>query len=205
MHFSKISKYVVIVILFGVMAPGFAQDQERKAAEPPIKPPKNKIEAFVSRSGVLLVKKMYAIKTFTWGSTREETVAFAVGAMHSYEADQKNQGVFGVRFEGRPLKGTPTSAILDLASAQSLIKALGDMIAQGKENVLNAPEFLEVKFALGDSFECGFNQQGTVQMPFCVLGTDVSRTFRSTRMADLEDLKSAIAEDIEKLKELGAN
>lgn len=35
-------------------------------------------------------------------------------------------------------------------------------------------------------------------------GADDPRTLRSTRMRDLEDLKAAVAFDVEKLKELGA-
>jgi hypothetical protein len=147
---------------------------------------------------------MYGIRTFTWDVGRDDKITLAVSAMHAYEAQDKTRGVFAVRFEGQPLLGVSTSALLDLPAAQALLAALGGMIAQGRENAAGPADFLEVKFALGDSFECGFNQQGTLQRPFLILGADVSRTLRSSRMADLEDLKGAVASEIEKLKELGA-
>jgi len=168
------------------------------------KPSRNAVEEFVSRKGVLLVKRMYGIKTFTWDVGRDDKVALAVSSMHAYEAEDRTRGVFALRFEGQPLLGVSTTALLDLHSARGLLSALGAMIEQGREGAAATPEFLEVRFALGDSFECGFNQQGTVQRPFIVLGSDLSRTIRSSRMADLEDLKMAVASEIEKLKELGA-
>lgn len=174
------------------------------AQESPVRQPRNRLEEFVSRKGVLLVKKMYGIRTFTWDLGRDDKVTLAVSAIHAYEPDRKESGVFGVRFEGQPILGVPTTALLDLASARSLVSALEAMIAQGKENAATLPEFLEVKFALGDSLECGFNQQGTVQRPFLVLGTDLTRTLRSSRMSDLDDLRAAVSLEIEKLVDLGA-
>jgi len=168
------------------------------------RPAKNAVEEFVSRKGVLLVKRMYGIKTFTWDLGRDDKVTLAVSAMHAYEAEDRTRGVFALRFEGQPLLGVSTTALLDLSSAKALRSALGAMIERAREAAAATPEFLEVRFALGDSFECGFNQQGTVQRPFVVLGSDLSRTLRSSRMADLEDLKSAVESEIEKLKELGA-
>ena len=134
----------------------------------------------------------------------DDKITLAISAIHAYEATKKDQGVFGLRFEGQPILGVSTTALLDLGSAKALLSALDAMIVQGREGAATTPEFLEVKFALGDSFECGFNQQGTVQRPFIVLGADLSRTLRSSRMADLEDLKAAVTFEIEKLKELGA-
>lgn len=187
----------VIAVLLSTQAAGGAQD-------PPAKAPRNAVEEFVSRKGVLLVKKMYGIKTFTWDMGRDDKVTLAVSAMHAYEAEDPTHGVFALRFEGQPLLGVSTTALLDLGSAKALRSALDAMIVQAREGAATTPEFLEVKFALGDSFECGFNQQGTVQRPFIVLGADVSRTLRSSRMADLEDLKAVVTFEIEKLKELGA-
>jgi hypothetical protein len=192
-----IRTWTVGAVLLGLPLAGLAQ-------EPAPPRPKNKVEEFVSRKGVLLVKKMYGIKTFTWDLGRDDKITLAVSAMHAYEADHRGQGIFALRLEGQPLLGVSTSALLDLASAQSLLSALDAMIAQGKENAGTTPEFLEVKFAVGDTFECGFNQQGTVQRPFIVLGADATRTLRSTRMTDLDDLRNAVAFDVEKLKELGA-
>ena len=186
-----------LALLAGLQAIGLAQDT-------PVKQPRNKLEELVSRKGVVLIKKMYGIRTFTWDLGRDDKITLAISAIHAYEADKKDQGVFGVRFEGQPILGVSTTALLDLTSARSLLTALEAMIAQGKETAGTTPEFLEVKFALGDSLECGFNQQGTLQRPFIVLGSDLTRTLRSSRMADLDDLKAAVALEIEKLAELGA-
>jgi hypothetical protein len=194
---TRILTIPFLTILAAMPVAGHAQDA-------PPKPARNPVEEFVSRKGVLLVKRMYGIRTFTWDMGRDDKVTLAVSAMHAYEAEDRIRGVFALRFEGQPLLGVSTTALLDLPSAQALLSALGAMIAQAREGAAATPEFLEVRFALGDSFECGFNQQGTVQRPFLILGSDVSRTLRSSRMADLEDLKSAVAVEIEKLKELGA-
>ncbi len=194
---SRIRMITVLALVAAAPAAVRAQD-----AAP--KPAGNPVEEFVSRKGVLLVKRMYGIKTFTWDGGRDDKVTLAVSAMHAYEAEDKTRGVFALRFEGQPILGVSTTALLDLNSAKALRSALGAMIEQGREGAASTPEFLEVRFALGDSFECGFNQQGTIQRPFIVLGSDLSRTLRSSRMSDLEDLKAAVASEIEKLKELGA-
>jgi len=192
------------LLLAAALGPGVAQDEAPKAPPPPRKPPRNVVEDFLSRSDVVIVKRMYSIRTFSWGS-RDDSAALAVSAMHAYEADNKDQRVFAVRIEGRPRGDIAFSALLDPASARSLVSALENIIARGRENAAESPEFLEVRFALADSLECGFAQQGTTQRPFVILGAELLRTFRSSRMADLEDLKDAVALELEKLKELGAD
>ncbi len=129
---------------------------------------------------------MYGIRTLAWTAGRQEKGTVAVSAMHAFEADKRGEGVFALRFEGSPLLGIPPSALLELASARSLLSALEAMMAQGWEGAATTPEILEVKFALGGSLECGFNQQGTVQRPFLQLGTELSRILGSSRMTDLE-------------------
>jgi hypothetical protein len=195
---------MMLVLLSDVIGPGFAQDQATRTAQLLTPRQKNKIEDFVSRKGVLLVQMMYSIKSLSWSAAGDQRIVLAVSAMHAYEADQKNHEVFAVRFEAQPIEGIPVTSLLDLPSAQSLLTALERMIAQSKEDSSNPPEFLQVKFALGDSFECGFDQQGTLKRPYVVLGLEVSRTIRSHHMTDLEDLKEAVAMELEKLRELGA-
>ena len=205
MGIAKVPAILVAAILWGLLDSACATEQEPATTGQTPPPRKNKIEEFISRKGVVLVERMYSIKTFTWREGQEGRVALAVSAMHAYEADRKSQAVYAVRFEGQPFQGVSISALLDLPSAQALLSALEKMIAQAKENASTSPEFLEVKFSLGDSFQCGFDQQGTLQRPFLVLGGDISRTIRSHRLSDLEELKGAVALEIEKLKELGAN
>jgi len=204
MRLTTPSALMMLVLLCDVIGLGFAQDQVNRPT--PLLPPrqKNKVEEFVSRKGILIVQMMYSIKSLSWSAAGDQRAALAVSAMHAYEADQKTHEVFAVRFEAQPIEGIPTTALLDVPSARSLLAALEKMIVQSKETPSNPPEFLEVKFALGDSFECGFDQQGTLRRPYLVLGLEVSRTLRSHLITDLEDLKDAVAAELEKLKELGA-
>jgi hypothetical protein len=204
MKLRTLTAALLFALLPGEPPAGLAQDPGLPPSSPPVKPPRNPIEEFVSRKGVVIVKRMYAIKTFSWGGP-DEAVALAVSAMHAYDAEKKAQGVFAVRFEGQPRGGTSVSAFLDLASARALVAGLESMIAKGRETASESPEFLEIRFALGDSLECGFTQQATAQRPFVMLGADVIRTIRSSRMADLEDLKVSVALEIERLRQLGAN
>ena len=204
MTLLKIAGFALYAVLPGALTPCLTQAQGPSTFPPAPKQPRNQIEEFVSRKGVVIVKRMYAIKTFSWGA-REDAVTLAVSAMHAYEAEKRERGFFAVRFEGQPRGGTSFSALLDVASARALVSALETMIIQGREAAPESPEFLEVRFAVGDSLECGFAQQATMQKPFVILGADVLRTIRSSRMADLEDLKGAVILEIDKLKELGAN
>jgi len=205
MRFMKRFVPVMFVLLSGLTGPGFAQDQGTRPPPLPIVRQKNKVEEFVSRKGVLLIQKMYSIKSLSWSGAGDQRMPLAVSAMHAYEADQRNREVFAVRFEAQPVEGIPVSALLDFPSAQSLLAALEKMIAQSNESSSSPPDFMELKFALGDSFECGFDQQGTLKRPYLALGLEVSRILRSHHMTDLEDLKGAVAVELEKLKELGAH
>src|SRR5207249_4511800 len=84
------------------------------------------------------------------------------------------------------------------------IVALETMIVHGKETASTTHEFLEVQFAVGNSFSCGFTQQGNDQKVFINLGSGISRANHSSKLSDLEALRTAVAGEIAKLKELGA-
>ena len=189
-----------------------AQDTKAATATTPQQVPSTKLEAFLSKRGVIFIRdfnnlgKIEKKKTETIGTQNFTTTEYwvTVTALAVYEPAKEAVKMKGLQcdltdFRGRGLD--TNMSFLDLDEAESLSKALGYLTElSGKWQGQNVGE-KEVYFTTKDDFKVGFSQEQEKQAKAFVQSGRIGRTtIRLSSIDELTQLKSLVDSGIEWLK-----
>lgn len=138
-----------LFITFG--SPGHTQEEKSKE-------PATKLEAFLKKKGLLIVKDLYKL-----GSVGGVTI----NALVAYQPGQESQRLRGITIEVSEYLGErrwrSNTSFLDFEETQGLSKAIDYMIDLSEKWKDIDKEHTEVIFFTKGDFQIGFYQEGTKQ------------------------------------------
>ena len=183
---------VVLFVCLWLCESALGADQAAGPASTAV--PATKLEAFLARKGMLIVKEFYPLGSL---SGALETKAEA-DAVVMYEPGHEGQRVRGIRIEvtGGGRYGSGETAFLDMEEVQSLSEALEYMKGlaakwQGMER-----SYTEVVFQTKGDFRIGFFQEGTKQSAFLSCGRVSRESCWLSSVEQLGDVKAQVDEGL---------
>lgn len=195
---KKLLMLILVMIVF--LAPRVSAAQETRGEK--TKEPATKLEAFLSKKGVLLVKSFRSLGEVC-GKTGTNCIKFdAVVIVGPGEEKQKIKGIKIEITEGGRNPREHTS-FLDYEEIESLSKALSyllELSAQWASD--SAKEYTEVVFSTKDFFTIGFFQKGTEQTSFSSSGYIGTARFFNENADALGSIKEKIDSGLNILKNL---
>lgn len=161
-------------------SPGHTQEEKPKQ-------PATKLESFLAKKGMLIVKDFYEIGHL--GKNMD------IKALVVYQPGQESQRVRGLHIEvseylGEHLGWRSDVSFLDFEEIQSLSNAIDYMIDLSEKWKDTNKEYTEVIFFAKGDFQIGFYQEGTKQKAFAssgLIGRRASR-FSIEKLTTLKDL-----------------
>lgn len=161
----------------------------------------SRYDQFISRPGVLVLKSAVVIGELHWtgGPVR-------VLALHAYEPEKKDKGVFALRFELTPPDRRPSEAgaSVDVDECAGLASALEKMSKAVKEWANGSRERDDLQLTTRGEFCVGISQQGYKQWAFINLGKATKGSVTSNSVDSLRDVREMTEKGLAKLRDLGA-